>query len=151
MLYAGHDVGSLLVLPGPDVDCQHEMCRRYDMPDFMLRVPAPMDHSPEEEHARRASIWAMQADVDDVRSYLLERCKTDVERMRVNDEMDMFDERGMIPVLRLMIALVDHIKERGLVRGVGRGSSVASYCLYLIGVHKIDSIKYGLNIREFLK
>jgi DNA polymerase III alpha subunit len=35
--------------------------------------------------------------------------------------------------------------------GVGRGSSVASYCLYILGVHKVDSIKYELDIHEFLK
>ena len=35
--------------------------------------------------------------------------------------------------------------------GVGRGSSVASYILYLIGVHRIDSIKYNLDWKEFLR
>jgi len=34
---------------------------------------------------------------------------------------------------------------------VGRGSSVASYCLYLLGVHKINSLKFDLDIKEFLK
>jgi DNA polymerase III alpha subunit len=34
---------------------------------------------------------------------------------------------------------------------VGRGSSVASYVLFLIGVHKIDPIKYELPIEEFFK
>jgi DNA polymerase III alpha subunit len=43
------------------------------------------------------------------------------------------------------------MKENKIVWGVGRGSSVASYVLYLIGVHRIDSIKYDLDIREFLK
>jgi DNA polymerase III alpha subunit len=43
------------------------------------------------------------------------------------------------------------MRENDIVWGVGRGSSVASYTLYLIGVHKIDSIKYELDINEFLK
>ena len=47
--------------------------------------------------------------------------------------------------------LVDTFSENDVVWGVGRGSSVASYCLYLIGLHKIDSIKYELDIKEFLK
>jgi DNA polymerase III alpha subunit len=43
------------------------------------------------------------------------------------------------------------MRSNNIVWGVGRGSSVASYVLYLLGVHKVDSIKYGLDIREFLK
>ena len=51
----------------------------------------------------------------------------------------------------LVIYIVDAFKKHNLVRGVGRGSSVASYVLYLLGAHKVDSHKYSLNIREFLK
>ena len=40
--------------------------------------------------------------------------------------------------------------ENKIVWGVGRGSSVSSYILYLLGVHKVNSIKYGLNITDFL-
>jgi DNA polymerase III alpha subunit len=47
--------------------------------------------------------------------------------------------------------LVDTLRENKILWGVGRGSSVASYVLYLIGVHKIDSLKYNLDIAEFLK
>jgi DNA polymerase III alpha subunit len=38
-----------------------------------------------------------------------------------------------------------------LIWGVGRGSSVASYVLYLLGVHRIDSMYYELNPEEFLR
>ena len=38
-----------------------------------------------------------------------------------------------------------------VVWGLGRGSSTASYILYLLGVHKIDSLYYDLPIEEFLK
>ena len=57
----------------------------------------------------------------------------------------------MIDLLCYLKYLVDTMREHNIVWGVGRGSSVASYCLYLLGVHKIDSIKYELDIREFLK
>jgi len=43
------------------------------------------------------------------------------------------------------------MRKNNLVWGVGRGSSVSSYLLYLIGVHKVDSYKYRLDIKEFLK
>jgi DNA polymerase III alpha subunit len=57
----------------------------------------------------------------------------------------------MIPVLKTMKYVVDTLRANGVVWGVGRGSSVASYCLFLLGVHKIDSIKYKLSIGEFFK
>lgn len=70
---------------------------------------------------------------------------------RVWEELDEFKERGMHNLLRYMIYLVDFMRENNIVWGVGRGSSVSSYVLYLIGIHKVDSIKYGLDINEFLR
>jgi DNA polymerase III alpha subunit len=71
--------------------------------------------------------------------------------IRVEEELKAFEERGMEDLLRYMIYLVDFMRENNIVWGVGRGSSVASYVLYLIGVHRINSIQYGLDWREFLR
>ena len=57
----------------------------------------------------------------------------------------------MMDLLRYMIYLVDFMRKENIVWGVGRGSSVASYVLYLIGIHKVDSIQYGLDYKEFLR
>ena len=70
---------------------------------------------------------------------------------RAYEELEAFDERGMENLLRYMIYLVDFMRENDIVWGVGRGSSVASYVLYLIGVHKINSIQFDLDWREFLR
>ena|SRR6056300_1049422 len=70
---------------------------------------------------------------------------------RVIEELSEFEQRNMIPVLKFLVYFIDTLRENKIVWGVGRGSSVASYVLYLIGVHKIDSIKYNLDIKEFLK
>ena len=70
---------------------------------------------------------------------------------RVEQELAEFSARNLFPVLQLLIYIVDTLRKNNLVWGVGRGSCVASYCLYLIGIHKVDSIKYNLDIREFLK
>jgi len=83
--------------------------------------------------------------------HLLSLCKTDVETNRVLEELELFVQYDMIELLGYLKYLVDTMRENSLVWGVGRGSSVASYCLYLLGVHKIDSIKFELDIREFLK
>lgn len=90
----------------------------------------------------------------DVEEYVL-RLVTDAEepegRARVEMELAMFASRNLLPILSLLIYIVDEMRKNNIVWGVGRGSSVASYVLYLIGIHKIDSVKYGLDIKEFLK
>jgi DNA polymerase III alpha subunit len=73
------------------------------------------------------------------------------QKVRVTEELTLFAQHNMIPLLKYLKYLVDTMRKNNIVWGVGRGSSVASYCLYLIGVHKIDSIKYSLDIKEFLK
>mgnify|MGYP001565419402 CR=1 FL=1 len=70
---------------------------------------------------------------------------------RVDMELTLYKERGLFPILQVLIYVVDTLRKNNLVWGVGRGSSVASYVLYLIGIHKVDSLKYNLNIKEFLK
>jgi DNA polymerase III alpha subunit len=86
-----------------------------------------------------------------VASYLLELCKTAEETARVEMELKLFERHGMMNLLCFLKYLVDKLRENTILWGVGRGSSVASYCLYLLGIHKINSLKYDLDIREFLK
>jgi DNA polymerase III alpha subunit len=66
-------------------------------------------------------------------------------------ELTEFETRNLFPVLRILIYIIETMRKHKLVWGVGRGSSVASYVLYLLGVHKVDSLKYNLDINEFLK
>ena len=56
----------------------------------------------------------------------------------------------MLDLLKYMIS-VDFMRSNNIVWGVGRGSSVASYVLYLIGVHRVNSIQYDPGLREFLR
>lgn len=70
---------------------------------------------------------------------------------RVESELTLFEARNLFPVVQMLIYIIDTMRKNSLVWGVGRGSSVASYILYLIGVHKVDSLKYNLDITEFLK
>ena len=87
----------------------------------------------------------------DVEAHCLERCNTDAERARVNAEIAAYKERGMIPLLQWIKHFVDTCSENNVVWGVGRGSSVASFVLFLLGVHEIDSVKYNLDWQEFLR
>ena len=87
----------------------------------------------------------------DVSQWLLEKCTSKQERERVQAEMLLFEQKGFVKVLQFLIYFVNVLREQNVVWGVGRGSSVASFCLFLIGVHKINPIQYNLDYREFLR
>lgn len=78
-------------------------------------------------------------------------CTTEQQTNRVSEELELFIQHNMMDLLYYLKYLVDTMRENNIVWGVGRGSSVASYVLYLLGVHKVDSLKYELDIKEFLK
>jgi|TARA_B110001454_G_C12497570_1_gene341273 DNA polymerase III alpha subunit len=86
-----------------------------------------------------------------VKDYLLDKCQTQEERDRVELEYVLFEKKKFIRVLQFLIYFIDTLREKNVVWGVGRGSSVASFCLFLIGVHKINPLQYKLNIAEFLR
>ena len=73
------------------------------------------------------------------------------EYLRAQEELKAFQDRDLIQLLRYMVYLVHFMRENKIVWGVGRGSSVSSYLLYLIGVHRINPIRYNLDWREFLR
>lgn len=87
----------------------------------------------------------------DIENYVIKKCTTELELSRVHLELELFKQHNMLTLLQYLLYLVDTMKQNKIVWGVGRGSSVASYVLFLLGVHKIDSIKYDLDIKEFLK
>jgi DNA polymerase III alpha subunit len=87
----------------------------------------------------------------DIAKWVLDQCKTEEELQRAGDELLKFHDRDMFPLLKYLKYLVDTMRRNNIVWGVGRGSSVASYVLYLIGIHRINSLFYELSVDEFLK
>lgn len=86
----------------------------------------------------------------DIEEFLVTQCP-EQNYPRLVEELALFKQNNMIPVLKTMKYVVDTLRANNIVWGVGRGSSVSSYVLYLIGIHKIDSVKYALPIDEFFK
>ena len=86
----------------------------------------------------------------DIEEFLVMQCP-EHNYPRLIEELALFKQNNMMPVLKTMKYVVDTLRANNIVWGVGRGSSVSSYVLYLIGIHKIDSVKYALPIDEFFK
>ena len=87
----------------------------------------------------------------DIAKHVLDLCSTDAELQRVGEELLLYQERNLFDLLRYLKYLVDVMRSNRLIWGVGRGSSVASYVLYLLGVHRVDSMFYDLDPQEFLR
>ena len=88
----------------------------------------------------------------DIEAWLFDQIPPwDPQHTRVTEELEAYKARNMLDLLRWLKYFVDTCKKEGVVWGIGRGSSVASYVLYVIGVHSIDSIKYNLDWQEFLR
>lgn len=131
------------------VDFAHSDRLNLDLEFFT----APDGDDVAEHDAKLQTQWLMPAEYKqlDIAAHILDLCRTEVELQRVGQELLEYQARGAMDLLRYLKYLVDVLDAAGIVRGIGRGSSTASYVLYLLDVHKIDSIKYELDIEEFLK
>lgn len=98
------------------------------------------------------SRWMIPAEYMDldIETHIYSLCNTEAEVYRVEHELSEFKSRDLMIVLKALKYLVDLMETEQILWGVGRGSSVASYCLYLLGVHSVNSIQYNLDFKEFL-
>ena len=154
MIYSGHadKVHVVLCDPSDDVDKFNTAMSEQGLPTLQKYIPLDVDQKTFDGVCQ--SEWFMPQEYKelDVYSFVMNKAGDDLAELeRVEEELAQFRVRGMNNLLRYMIYLVDFMRENGIVWGVGRGSSVASYVLYLIGVHRINSIQYGLDWREFLR
>ena len=124
--------------------------------EFTFQTPWPddLDVSIEGVDYAHQNNWNMPEEYKtlDIEKWLIEQCPPwDPEATRLAEELEEFKARNMLDLLRWLKYFVDTCEKENVVWGVGRGSSVASYVLYLIGVHSIDPIKYNLDWQEFLR
>jgi DNA polymerase III alpha subunit len=156
MIYTGHadKVHVVLCDPSDDVEQFNKAMEEQGLNKLQKYIPLDVDQQTFDGVCQ--SEWFMPDEYKDINvyEYVLGKAETPCPQHvqdRIWEELDAFRERGMKDLLRYMIYLVDYMREHNIVWGVGRGSSVASYVLYLIGVHKINSIQYDLDWREFLR
>lgn len=124
-------------------------------PGSMLTWTLPNDNNisvPEFDLVRQAN-WFMpdQYKQLDIAEHVLGLCETQEQLQRCGEELLLFQERNLFDLLKYLKYLVDVMRDNQVIWGVGRGSSVASYVLYKLGVHRIDSMYYDLDPSEFLR
>ncbi len=153
MIYTGNIDKCHVVLcdPSDDIEKFNQHAKENGMDT--LKEYIPLDVDKEQFDKTLQSEWFMPDEYKnlDVYRFLEEKCETPEQIVRVDEELVEFEKRDMLNLLRYMVYLVSYMRENNIVWGVGRGSSTASYVLFLIGIHKIDSIQFGLDWREFLR
>ena len=118
-------------------------CKTYG-----IKNPFELDSSTED------ITWNMPKEYQtlDIKKYISDNYTLTVEQWaRVQLELSEFKQRNLTDLLRFLVYFIDTVRTNNIVYGVGRGSSIASYVLYLLKVHRVDSFKYNLDIKEFLK
>ena len=125
---------------------------------YLEQVPELIEYSftdmtMEEFDIMKQNTWHMPDEYRqlDIAEYVLGLCDTEARLQRCGEELLMFQERNLFDLLRYLKYLVDTLRANNMIWGVGRGSSVASYVLYLLEVHRIDSMFYDLDPTEFLR
>jgi len=158
-IFQGLYSGKITKLDQVNIDNQ-TLIERFNTARNQNADPFPVLHKFEQTvdsikdfDAKNQDQWFMPEEyrLYDIVDWLYCECRTEEEKTRVTEELKLFAQHNMITLLKYLKYLVDTMRTNKIVWGVGRGSSVASYCLFLIGVHKVDSIKYDLDIHEFLK
>ena len=157
LIFQEHDLVDLLMSNGSLPDGL--LTKNITVADqFLDNVPRFFDPTPEtisveEYDKQQQSNWYMPEEYKtlDIAEYLLDLCSTDEQLQRVGKELLLYQQKGLFNLLRYMKYLVDTMKQNNIIWGVGRGSSVASYVLYLLEIHRVDSIYYDLDPEEFLR
>ena len=154
MLMRGQSIHVNGMLVDATVDLETAALMLEDVPTFVryneLVVQAM---SVEDFDHRNQGRWLMPDEYKqlDIAEYVLGLCESEAALQRVGEELLLYQARDLFELLKYLKFLVDVMQKNNLIWGVGRGSSVASYVLYLLKVHRIDSLHYNLDIAEFMR
>jgi len=155
LLMQGKDINSLKhVVVDTTVDLE-ELAGYIERPDSLLTWTFPYNQSTSvpEFHLAQQMNWHMPEEYKqlDIAVHVLSLCESEAELQRCGQELLLYQERDLFNLLRYLKYLVDIMTENKVIWGVGRGSSVASFVLYKLDVHRINSLHYNLDVGEFLR
>lgn len=94
--------------------------------------------------------------------YLIQVCRANFKKLniskedypkyseRVKYELETIKELGFLDYILLVWTVINYCNENSIPVGLGRGSAAGSLILYLLGVTKVDPIKYELFFERFI-
>jgi hypothetical protein len=155
LVMQGRNIESLKhVVVDPSIDLE-DLIMQVERPESLMTWTFPYDAetSVPEFHARQQLTWHMPDEYKkiDIAQHVLSLCNGEAELQRCGQELLLYQERDLFDLLRYLKYLVDTMVVNRIIWGVGRGSSVASFVLYKLGVHRINSLHYNLDVGEFLR
>ena len=135
---------------GPDI---LEHCVLEDINPYLERIEKEFLDYPKPKTSVDTNNWFVPDNYKemDIEKFVLDSCKEEEYIQRARVELEEFSKRNLTMLLRQVKYIIDTLRKNNIVWGVGRGSSVASLVLHILGVHKIDPIKYNIPLNEFFK
>lgn len=144
LMYQGKEAVGLIAEDSEEINLFNKNARIFDKDECLIST---------KDNSNIDTSWNIPEKYKslDLMNFLLSKCSSETEKKRVEYEYKKYEEFNLIDMLKFFVYLVDVMREHEILWGVGRGSSVSSYILYLIGIHRINSIKYDLNFDDFIK
>lgn len=126
-----------------------ELTIKVDAPEpvnlsFQWQLPEPF-HGWSEDDLER--FIAIQFELNCPSDYTQEQY--DAATVRLGAELEEIKRRGMVEFMKTICYVLSVFREKGAVWGVGRGSSCASYILFVLGLHAVDCIRLDVPMEEF--
>ena len=154
LLYNGQTLNDIEFVNDEDARHYNYKCNELELGP--LNLLKDLEQTVTSFHNEQQSKWFIPEHYKtlDIEEYISKKLPKDISTEainRVSMELEMYRTRNLYPILQVLIYIIDTMRKHDIVWGVGRGSSVASYVLYILGIHKVDSLKYNLDIKEFLK
>lgn len=136
-----------------EIEKYRKSCQQSNKTPLKLLNPIEHHLPPKEYLLSKSKSWMVPEEYFniDIIDYLLERCSNEIEQIRMVNEMNEFINRDQVEILHVLIYLIDEMNKHNIVWGVGRGSSVACFIFYLIGLNRINPLDFDIDYKEFFK
>jgi DNA polymerase III alpha subunit len=126
----------------------NEDVKQFNLVDFEEVI-----HAGKQANEELSFAWdiPMKYQTMDLDEYILDRAHKKGEKyvIRAMEELLEIRTRGLGSIFKTLIYIIDTLRSKNQLWGVGRGSSCASLVLHLIGVHEVDPVKYAIPASEF--
>jgi len=152
LIMKGYEIQKLLIEDGEEYQQFVQVAKAHDQDEMLPPVYSKPEIPVDDLMTAYRNEWLIPERFKhlDLRVWLEQFCETQQQKDRIHAELDVFEKYDLFGMLRSLVYLIETFRKHKVLWGIGRGSSVSSYVLFLIGVHRVDSLAYDLDFSEFL-